>query len=111
MNQKLITNKCHISVSAMKLLIVLTFCLGFVVCRDTVLINYPPSVPLDSGSVHSAPFEIISPPSPDIHVESMFPPSPEIHVSEAEVPLSEYIDFINEESEEDPSTGYKNSDN
>ena len=89
MNQKLITNKCHISVSAMKLLIVLTFCLEFVVCRDTVWINYPPSVPLDSGSAHSAP------------LESMPPPSPSIHVSGPEVPLSEYIDFITEESEEE----------
>ena len=94
MNQKLITNKCHISVSAMKLLIVLTFCLGFVVCRDTLWINYPPSVPLDSGSAHS---------------ESMSPPSPAIHVSGPEVPLSEYIDFISEDSEEEPkeSEGYK----
>ena len=95
----------------MKLLIVLTFCLGFVVSRDTLRINYLPSVPLDSGSAHSAPLEIMSPPSPEIHVESMFPPSPEIHVSEPEVPLSEYIDFINDESEEEPSAGYKNLDN
>ena len=97
MNQKLITNKCHISVSAMKLLIVLTFCLGFVVCRDTLWINYPPSVPLDSGSAHSAP------------LESMSPPSPAIHVSGPEVPLSEYIDFISEDSEEEPKEceGYK----
>ena len=73
----------------MKLLIVLTFCLGFVVCRDTVWINYPPSVPLNSESARSAP------------LESMSPPSPSIHVSDPEVPLSEYIDFITEESEEE----------
>ena len=73
----------------MKLLIVLAFCLGFVVCRDTLWINYPPSVPLDSESAHSAPLE----PLP--------PPSPSIHVSGPEVPLSEYIDFITEESEEE----------
>ena len=45
----------------MKLLIVLAFCLGFVVCRDTLWINYPPSVPLDSESAHSAPLESVSP--------------------------------------------------
>ena len=74
----------------MKLLIVLAFCLGFVVCRDTLWINYPPSVPLDSESAHSAP------------LEQLPPPSPSIHVSGPEVPLSEYIDFITEESEEEP---------
>ena len=71
----------------MKLLIVLAFCLGFVVCRDTLWINYPPSVPLDS---ESAPLETLP------------PPSPSIHVSGPEVPISEYIDFITEESEEEP---------
>ena len=74
----------------MKLLIVLAFCLGFVVCRDTLWINYPPSVPLDSESAHSA------------SLEPLPPPSPSIHVSGPEVPLSEYIDFITEESEEEP---------
>ena len=79
----------------MKLLIVLAFCLGFVVCRDTLWINYPPSVPLDSESAHSAPLE----PLP--------PPSPSIHVSGPEVPLSEYI--ISKKSEVEPkeTTGYK----
>ena len=74
----------------MKLLIVLTSCLGFVVCRDTVRINYPPSVPVDSGPAHSGP------------LESMSPPSPSIHISGPEVPLSEYIDFKTEESEDEP---------
>ena len=74
----------------MKLLIVLTCCLGFAVSRDTVWINYPPSVPLDSVAAHSVP------------LESMSPPSPSIHVSGPDVPLSEYIDFITEESEEEP---------
>ena len=106
MNQKLITNKCHISVSAMKLLIVLTFCVGFVVCGITVVINDPPSAPLDSGSAHSAPLESVSPPSPAIHEEH------------EEIPLNEYnfeyIDFINEvgsEEELEESTGYKNLGN
>ena len=35
------TFRSHISSSAMKLLIILTFCLGFVVCRDTLMINLP----------------------------------------------------------------------
>ena len=64
----------------MKLLIVLTFCLGFVVCRDTA-----PSAPFESGSADN----------------------PAIHGSGPEVPLSEYK--ISKNSEEDPkeSTGYK----
>ena len=37
------TSRSHISGSAMKLLIliILTFCLGFVVCRDTVMLILP----------------------------------------------------------------------
>ena len=45
----------------MKLLIVLTFCLGFVVCRSTVLFNYAPSAQIESESAHSAPLESVSP--------------------------------------------------
>jgi hypothetical protein len=40
----------HISGSAMKLFILLTFCLEFVVCRDRLFIIYPPNAPLESGS-------------------------------------------------------------
>lgn len=65
----------------MKLLIALTFCLGFVVCRDTA-----PSAPFESESAHSPPLE-------STH-------SPAIHGSGPEVPLSEYI--ISKNSEEEP---------
>ena len=41
--------RCHVSGTAMKLLILLTFCLGFVVCRDRLTINYPPTARLKSG--------------------------------------------------------------
>jgi hypothetical protein len=34
----------------MKLSILLTFCLEFVVCKDQVIFNYIPIAPLDSGS-------------------------------------------------------------
>ena len=34
----------------MKLFILITFCLGFVVCRDRLFIIYPPNAPLESGS-------------------------------------------------------------
>ena len=51
----------------MKLLIILTFCLGFVVCRSTVMYNYPPSAPLESGSPHRAPLESTSPHGLVIH--------------------------------------------
>ena len=57
----------------MKLLIVLTFCLESVVCRNMVMFNYSPSTPLESGSAHS------------------HPNSPVVHGSEPVVPLSEYI--------------------
>ena len=40
----------RISGSAMKLFILLTFCLEFVVCRDRLFIVYPPNAPLESGS-------------------------------------------------------------
>ena len=45
----------------MKLLIVLTFCLGFVVCQSTVMFNYAPSAPIESESAHSSPLESVSP--------------------------------------------------
>ena len=51
----------------MKLLIVLTFCLGFVVCQSAVIFNYAPSAPsapsapIESESPHSAPLESVSP--------------------------------------------------
>ena len=34
----------------MKLFILLTFCLGFVVCRDRLFIIYPPIAPFESKS-------------------------------------------------------------
>jgi hypothetical protein len=34
----------------MKLFLLLTFCLGFVVCRDRLFFIYPPIAPLESGS-------------------------------------------------------------
>ena len=74
-NQKLITNKCHISISAMKLLIILTFCLSFVVCQDMA-----PSAPFASGNAHSPPLK-------STH-------SPAIHGSGPEDSLSEYITCI-----------------
>ena len=73
----------------MKLLIVLTFCLGFVVCRDTT-----PSAPFESGSAHSSPLE-------STH-------SPAIYGSGPKVPLSEYIISKNSEEEPKETTGYKN---
>ena len=73
----------------MKLLIVLTFCLSFVVCQDMA-----PSAPFESGSAHSAPLK-------STH-------SPAIHESGPEDPLSEYILSKNSEEEPKESTGYKN---
>ena len=60
----------------MKLLILLTFCLGFVVCRDRLFIIYPPTAPLESKSAKR----------------------PAIHRSAQEVPE----DFLTEETEEKP---------
>merc|ERR1712106_569114 len=37
--------------TAMKLFILLTFCLGFIVCGDRVIILVPPTAPLESGIV------------------------------------------------------------
>ena len=37
----------------MKLFILLTFCLGFVVCRDRLFIIYPSKARLESGSARS----------------------------------------------------------
>ena len=73
---------------AMKLLIVLTFCLGSVVCQDTA-----PSAQFESGSAHSPPLE-------STH-------SPAIHRSDPKVPLSEYIISKNSEVEPKETTGYK----
>ena len=73
----------------MKLLIVLTFCLGFVVCRDTA-----PSAPFEYGSAHSPPLE-----STHSHA---------IHGSGPKVSLSEYIIPKNSEEEPKETTGYKN---
>ena len=60
----------------MKLFILLTFCLGFVVCRDRLLIIYPPNPPLESESAQR----------------------PAIYRSAQEVPK----EFLIEESEEKP---------
>ena len=73
----------------MKLLIVLTFCIGFVVCRNTT-----PSAPFESGSAHSPPLE-------STH-------SPTIHGSGLEIPLSEYTISKNSEEKPKESTGYNN---
>ena len=43
------SSKDHISGLVMKLLILLTFCIGFVACRDRLLVNYIHMTPLDSG--------------------------------------------------------------
>ena len=42
-------NRCHISGTAMKLFILLTFCLGFIVCGDRIIILVPPTAPLEYG--------------------------------------------------------------
>ena len=42
------SSRGHISGLVMKLSILLTFCLGFVVCKDQVIFNYIPIAPLDS---------------------------------------------------------------
>ena len=63
----------------MKLLIVLTFCLGFVVCRSTVLFNYAPSAQIESESAHSAPLESVSP-----HGLAIDGLGPEVPLSEPE---------------------------
>ena len=60
----------------MKLFILLTFCLGFVVCRDRLFIIYPPKAPFESGSAQR----------------------PAIYQSAQEVPE----EFLVEESEEKP---------
>ena len=60
----------------MKLLILLTFCLGFVVCRDRLFFIYPPIAPLESESAKR----------------------PAIYPSAQEVPK----EFLIEESEENP---------
>ena len=60
----------------MKLFILLTFCLGFVVCRDRLFFIYPPIAPLESESAQR----------------------PAIHRSAQEVPK----EFLIEESEEKP---------
>ena len=60
----------------MKLFILLTFCLGFVVCRDRLFFIYPPISPL----------------------ESEFVKRPAIYQSAQEVPE----EFLIEESEEKP---------
>ena len=60
----------------MKLFILLTFCLGFVVCRNRVFLIYPPIAPL----------------------ESVFVRRPAIYQSSQEVPK----EFLIEESEEKP---------
>ena len=73
----------------MKLLIVLTFCLGFVVCRDAT-----PSAPFEPGSAQSPLLE-------STH-------GPTIHVSGLKVPLSEYTISKNSEEEAKESSGYKN---
>ena len=60
----------------MKLFILLTFCLGFVVCRDRLFFIYPPIAPLESESAQR----------------------PAIYRSAQEVPK----EFLIEESEEKP---------
>ena len=60
----------------MKLFILLTFCLGFVVCRDRLFFIYPPIAPLESESAKR----------------------PAIYPSAQEVPK----EFLIEESEENP---------
>ena len=101
----------------MKVLIVLQFCLGLVVCRDTLIFNYPPSAPLEFMSAHSRIIqddENMSPYSPPL--EPMVPYSPAMQGSGPEVPLASYEDPEDpvpedwlEDYEEEPkeSEGYK----